>query len=322
MTAAALTYLSQTPKGMIPARLVTQDGCTLAFRTYPARGAAWGRVLVLHGMGLNAQLYGTLAGLLAGRGLDVVLMDFRGHGDSGGPQGAAPHKHAYRDDLRAAINAFSTDDLPLFLYTHSGSAVAAMDLLSQPDAPRITGYAMVTPTISGDTELTRAGAAKRDVGAWARTLLRFRPERVLSFDDAEMRMAFNFPKFMLARLTRLTGWLRPLQFIAKRGDQPPFVYTARAAMNMITTWPDTYLSGLRGPMFLATAQQDPFVNGEALATRLPWVLGPDVALTYTVLPRGDHFTATLFVVPALLEWLQAQVPPVAAADAPLTEQVA
>lgn len=179
-----------------------------------------------------------------------------------------------------------------------------MDLLSQPDAPEIDGYAMIAPTISGDTGLTRTPDRGFDVGAFTRTLLRFRPEQGMTPEEGERCPKFNFKKFLFARATGLSRWLRVLSFVANRPDEAPFRYTARAALNMIVTWPDKKLVKMRCPMLIVTAEQDPFVNGQAIATRLPWVLGPEIDLRHEVLLRGDHFTVTMFTVPLFINWLQ------------------
>lgn len=302
-----LTYLAATAKGMVPARLKTRDGATLAFKTLPARGQHWGTILVLHGMGMDSHYYLTLGNLLAAKGLNVALMDFRGHGDSSGVSGDANTLTDYRDDLREAVEAFQGDG-PLFIFSHSGAAVAAIDLMSQDDAPEIAGYAMIAPTISGDSGLTRTPNPGVDVSAVSRYLLKFRPEKVLSAQAAKFCPKFNFKKFLLARATGLQSRLRVLSFESVRPNEPDFSYTARAATNMINTWPDTQLSKMRCPVFLITSKCDPIVNSDAIATRLPWAFGPDVALEHTVLPRGDHFTVTLLAAPLVATWLRTLCP--------------
>jgi len=302
VTHAALTYQEPTAKGVVAARLKTRDGATLAFKTFPARRQQKGTVLVLHGMGLNAALYSTLGSMLAAKGLGVALMDFRGHGDSSGKVGDATGPTTYREDLREAVAAFGSDG-PLFIFAHSGSAVAAIDLLSQPDAPKIAGLAMVAPTISGDRGLTRSPNRGLDIGLMARNMLRFRPERGMNDAAAEFCPNFNFKKFLLARVTGLGRWMHVLSFVSTRPGDAPFRYTARAALNMISTWSDTNLAKLQCPVCVITAEQDPFVNGEAIATRLPWVLGPQAQLRHEILLRGDHFTVTLFAVPLFVKWL-------------------
>ncbi|GAA4222700.1 pimeloyl-ACP methyl ester carboxylesterase [Sagittula marina] len=307
MPTATITYGPAQAKGPLPAQLVLRDGTPLAFRSYAARGVARARVLVLHGSGLNAEYYLTLGGLLAGRGIEVLLMDFRGHGQSGGPVGDAAGPGVYSDDLGEVIAAVP-DDVPLFVFAHSGSAVAAIDLLSAPNAPHVAGLAMVAPTLAGDSGLTRTARPQTDYSAVSRSFLRFRPERQIPDAQTKFAYRFDFARFVFARAARLDRWMRVLSFGATKPGQAPYRYTARAATNIIARNLEAKLARLRCPVFVATSEQDAYVNGEAIATLLPWTLPADVPLRHESLPRGDHFTATLMAVPLFLDWVQGLCP--------------
>lgn len=108
MTHLSLTYLPKTAKSMVPARLTTRDGATLAFKTFAAKGPQWGRVLVLHGMGLNADYYVTLGTMLASRGLNVSVMDFRGHGESSGTVGDTTGRRSTAKTCARRLRRFGT----------------------------------------------------------------------------------------------------------------------------------------------------------------------------------------------------------------------
>ncbi|MGL6209569.1 MAG: alpha/beta hydrolase [Paracoccaceae bacterium] len=299
------------PKGDAQASLTLPDGVRLAFRSFVPRQVSRGVVLVLHGSGLNAGYYLTLGGMLAARGYHAALMDFRGHGDSSGPRGDAPDSQTYREDLRQAVAAWAVHG-PVHVLAHSGSAVVAIDLLSQPDAPDVAGLALVAPTIAGTDGLTRTATPRRNWDASLRYGLPFRLEAAVDGAERSFAYSFRFGLFLLGRLTGMGRFLRVLSFASNKPGEPPFRYTGRAAANMMATGMAHKLSRLRCPVFLATSAVDPYVNGAAIATILPWLMPREVALTHRFLARGDHFTATLVVVPDLLGWLEALRQPVLA----------
>ncbi|MBZ0232193.1 MAG: alpha/beta fold hydrolase, partial [Deltaproteobacteria bacterium] len=69
---------------------VTADGVRLALRRFaPAAGRARAAVLCTHAMMVHGRYFhgrsGGFAAALAGQGLDVFVLDWRGHGDSKPP---------------------------------------------------------------------------------------------------------------------------------------------------------------------------------------------------------------------------------------------
>jgi pimeloyl-ACP methyl ester carboxylesterase len=312
MAAHPILHIGQAgPKGDAPASLTLQDGVRLAFRSFAPRQVSRGVVLVLHGSGLNSGYYMTLGGMLAARGYHAALMDFRGHGDSSGPRGDAPDGRTFREDLRAAVAAWATLG-PVHVLAHSGSSVVAIDLLSQPDGPDVAGLALVAPTIAGPDGLTRTATPRPNWDARLRYGLPFRLEAAVEGAERSFAYSFRFGMFLMGRMTGLGRFLRVLSFASNKPGEPPFRYTGRAAANIIAYGIARKLSGLRCPVFLATSAVDPYVNGAAIATILPWLMPLDLSLTHHFLERGDHFTATLAVVPDLVNWLEALRAPVPA----------
>src|SRR5262249_31771908 len=91
----------------------TSDGVTLRFDRVRARGERRGIVVCLHAMMTDGRYFGArrddgFAACLAGRGLDVVVADFRGHGRSVPPH-AGPDDWSFDDlverDLPAIVDA-------------------------------------------------------------------------------------------------------------------------------------------------------------------------------------------------------------------------
>ena len=65
-------------------RFSGRDGTSLAYRHYPARAAAVGKVAILvHGSSGSSPAVHALADALAARGVETYAPDVRGHGGSG-----------------------------------------------------------------------------------------------------------------------------------------------------------------------------------------------------------------------------------------------
>lgn len=302
-----LQFLAPAAGGMIPARLRLRDGVTLALRSYAPSGAARGAVLVTHGAGMHSEYYTALGRMIASRGYFCALMDTRGHGASEGPRGDVPHRDTYRRDMQEVVTALAAT-APVVLVSHSGSAAVATDMLSRPDAPHVAGFAMMTPTFADDGALVRRATGGRDLGSVFRYQLAFAPEREVAQTGEGNRFAFDLGRFLLGRLTGLGQALRPLTYFPSRPGEPPYSYTTRALTASMIGDVDGKLRRLALPVFLATGGADAFVNSEGVASRLPWVINPDLALTHVHQPRGDHFSTLLLALPALLDWVDGLCP--------------
>jgi pimeloyl-ACP methyl ester carboxylesterase len=89
-------------------------------------------VVVLPGGGQDRSRWGAVATSLAGRGMRVVVVDLRGHGDSDRSSTGSYELEDYAGDVRAVLHRIDT---PVTLIGHSmGGRVA---LLMSPDDPRV-----------------------------------------------------------------------------------------------------------------------------------------------------------------------------------------
>jgi alpha-beta hydrolase superfamily lysophospholipase len=98
-----------------------RDGTELAYRRYPARGAAVGRVAILvHGSSGSSPSIHALADALAARGVDTYAVDIRGHGASG-TRGDIAYVGQLEDDLADFVAVVRRIDpsAPLTLVGHS-----------------------------------------------------------------------------------------------------------------------------------------------------------------------------------------------------------
>lgn len=104
----------------------TDDGVRHRLWVVPAAGGATARVVVFNGNAGNRSHRLPLARTLAAEGLEVVLFDYRGYGDTGG----APTEDGLLRDGRAAVTATFRTDLPLVYFGESIGAAVATGLSS------------------------------------------------------------------------------------------------------------------------------------------------------------------------------------------------
>lgn len=109
----------------------TADGVALALRRFAPRGAARGVALCTHAMMVHGRYFhgkdGGFAAALAGHGLDVFVLDWRGHGAS-----QPPHP----DAGTWTFDDYVTRDLPAAL---AGAATAAG---CRPDQVAVLGHSL------------------------------------------------------------------------------------------------------------------------------------------------------------------------------------
>ena len=137
------------------------DGKKLHFVRYAAL-APRGTVVILHGYTESAAKYRELCAYFVRDGLDVLILDQRGHGDSvrEGKDGAVYVKRfeQYTEDLDALLHTVAGDiHKPYYLFGHSmGGGVAALYLEQHPDvfAKAILDAPMIEMTHKG---ISRAG---------------------------------------------------------------------------------------------------------------------------------------------------------------------
>lgn len=117
--------------------LLTRDQQDLHAWFLPATGPSRGRVLYLHGNGENISTHIASVYWLPSMGYEVLLLDYRGYGQSGG----APAVPDVLQDIDAAfdwLQAHSQADKPLMVYGQSLGAALAFQWLSLRQPPAVT----------------------------------------------------------------------------------------------------------------------------------------------------------------------------------------
>jgi len=104
----------------------TRDGLIQLRRRWRPAGAAHGAVLLLHGIAEHSGRYEAVGDQLAEAGFDVVAIDHRGYGQSGGRRGHVDVWSQFLDDIEDQLAEVRTIGLPTILLGHSlGGLMAA-----------------------------------------------------------------------------------------------------------------------------------------------------------------------------------------------------
>ncbi|MGH8947521.1 MAG: alpha/beta hydrolase, partial [Acidimicrobiia bacterium] len=124
--------LTPTPSDVRVTTVDTADGVAHDVWIMPADGVAMARVVVFNGNAGNMGHRLALARNLAAEGMEVLLFDYRGYGDTGG---TPSEEGLMRDATAVARIAFRTDLPVVFLGESLGAGPAsALAVQAQPDA--------------------------------------------------------------------------------------------------------------------------------------------------------------------------------------------
>src|SRR5258708_34893884 len=86
-----------------PRDLRSRDGTKLFAREWETPGGAKGTILLIPGLGEHTGRYLHVGDFFQGAGFNVVAIDVRGQGRSGGAPVYAKNKHKFLEDVRAGI---------------------------------------------------------------------------------------------------------------------------------------------------------------------------------------------------------------------------
>jgi alpha-beta hydrolase superfamily lysophospholipase len=145
-------------------RFQARDGTDLAYRHYPARGAAVGRVAVLvHGSSGSSIAIHALADALAARGVVTYAVDVRGHGASG-TRGDIAYVGQLEDDLADLVAEIrkTNPTAPLTLIGHSAGGGFALRVAGSPIQDLFARTVLLAPYLGYTAPTNRP-----DSGGWA-----------------------------------------------------------------------------------------------------------------------------------------------------------
>jgi alpha-beta hydrolase superfamily lysophospholipase len=141
-----------------------RDGSQLAYRHYPARSSATGKIAILiHGSAGSSVAVHALADALAARGVETYAPDIRGHGGSG-TRGDIAYLGQLEDDLAdlVALVRKTSPDAPLTLLGHSAGGGFALRVAGSPLQTLFARTVLLAPYLGYDAPTNRPHS-----GGWA-----------------------------------------------------------------------------------------------------------------------------------------------------------
>jgi alpha-beta hydrolase superfamily lysophospholipase len=125
--------------------LQSSDGTKLFCREWEAETPVKGTILVVPGLGEQTGRYVHVGDFFQKAGFNVLAIDVRGHGRSGGLPVYAEHYNKFLEDLRAAIGLVKVR--PLFVFGHSFGGQLILALATRGE-PNVTGYIASGPWLA------------------------------------------------------------------------------------------------------------------------------------------------------------------------------
>lgn len=129
-----------------PQQFSMRDGETLFARQLPADSDV--TILLLHGVTSESAAFNVSAQMLRqASGAEVIALDLRGHGQSGGVAGDVDYIGQYEDDVADVITAIRRDrpNGQIILAGHSMGGGIALRFAQLQDAPVVDGYLLFAP---------------------------------------------------------------------------------------------------------------------------------------------------------------------------------
>ena len=140
------------------AQVDTRDGLALPLYRWRAAGLRCATVALLHGLAEHAGRYASLAQALNSNGIELVVIDLRGHGHGPGQRAWVERFDDYLLDAEALVAEAARNDGPLFLMGHSmGGAIAALYAVEKHAVQRrvLNGLILSSPALAPGRDVPR-----------------------------------------------------------------------------------------------------------------------------------------------------------------------
>ncbi len=146
-------------------------------------------MLLVHGVGEHSGRYGHVGRFLAERGHDVVAIDNRGHGQTGGRRGYVDRFTQFLDDVEDQLAERRKLDVPVVLVGHSlGGLIVANYVVEGRPAPDL--LILSSPAISANVPLWQSVMAPILSRVAPKLFIKSDFDPVLLADDAEVQRAY------------------------------------------------------------------------------------------------------------------------------------
>lgn len=202
-------------------------------------------VLLIHGIRADLRQFNTTAGqIVEATGVQVVTLDLRGHGRSGGTPGDVEYEDQYVDDLEDVIKTLRLE-LPghkIVLAGHSMGGGIALRYAQLENKTQVDGYLLFAPLL-GWTAPTMRTEAEAEPDPDAPTY-------------AKIHFGKLFGLFMLNTVGIRIGNHQSILFFNQQDDLPPLNYSYRSIVSMAPDDAEEGLKAVDQPLMVLVGQDD------------------------------------------------------------------
>ena len=234
-----------------PQQVTMRDGETLFARRFPADSDD--TILLLHGVTSDSAAFNSTAQMLREiSGAEVIALDLRGHGQSGGTPGHVTYIGQYEDDVADVIAAIRAEkpNGRLILAGHSMGGGIALRYAQFEEHPAVDAYLMFAPHLGSD----------------APTMPQPDPDNPAAAEAAAAYSQLNVPRLIgliMLNNVGITGLNHLDTLFFNLTDAVTHVYSFGATVNTSPTQYAEALTAVDAPMLVVVGSNDEaFVAGE------------------------------------------------------------
>lgn len=296
---------------MKPMQFKARDGIELSLLHF-AVDAPRGVVVLMHGSTYNGKRYANLAKAIHRQGFEVLLPDWRGHGQSGGKRGDCDYIGQLEDDLADLLDFYRTfGSAPVILAGHSAGAVICMRYIVKYGCDGISAMALIAPAINSPLEAVRfdqpAAAAQYAIRHFRK------PPPKPPVEEKTKVMAQKFAPQLLLQQFWLAKLLPPLrhrtalrfpaneQMAKLEGRVLDYSYNMMMACEL-SDYPLTFRK-ITVPLLLLTGLNDEILNSDFLSTCYHWHVDAELDCQLIELPNVNHMAVINAANGILPKWL-------------------
>lgn len=268
--------------------LPMRDGTTLATSWYEANSDI--TIVLLHGVKSNRSEMENIAQIIQDQvGINVLSVDLRGHGNSGGTRGDIQYIGQYEDDLADIVTTLRKErpNEIIIVSGHSMGGGIVMRYASRNDVPKADAYLLFAPHlgIASPTSQPRTEQAQ----PMEQPTVQIHLARTIGLSILNMMNITMFNK------------LDTLYFNAPDNLAQPNRYSYRA---MASSAPDDYVAALTAdtlPMLVIIGENDEAFRAE----EYPKVISLHTNGEVVIIPEETHdgIIQNQEVIPAIQDWL-------------------
>jgi alpha-beta hydrolase superfamily lysophospholipase len=266
-------------------------------------------LIFLHGSTYNARRYANIAKASLKQGYQVCLLNWRGHGESGGKPGDLDYVGQLEDDLNDMIVWVKQQhpERDIVIGGHSAGAVVCLRYIDRYGCDDIKAVSIVSPAINGPLETVRYSQAS---SVWQYKLTYFRKANAIeATPEAALQHApvLNMGAFWLAKLMPFLRNRTILNFPASErlaqleGRVLGYSYNLMLSCD-INAYPRAF-NKIRVPVFLLVGEEDEVIHPHLLTTVYHWHLSPSIAKSLIKVPKANHIRILPAACNLLPSWL-------------------